>query len=252
MDSSNLLLQGVRRCRRAGSHRAPAAEATWHCVTIVLIRSKSERPLAKCRLIVADGKLGLSAPLVSHRSFPAAAAWHAQDTDPRKRTRPRDNSGLFCVLEISTNPNTIVIFITYLPHNLRLNYHCLIGGGHPMADEDTRSADTILLSVQSEFRRACQVQQDFLAWYCSRSEVPFAESLRRYSEMIQASEQWAASYRRISKEFPDHLDQLNALLLPIQQEICAVAAPPQPDKPRRRKAPRASRRLVGALAGRFR
>jgi hypothetical protein len=117
-----------------------------------------------------------------------------------------------------------------------------------MADEDGRSAETILSLVQNEFRQACQAQQDFLAWYCSRAEVPFAESLSRYSEMIEASEPWAASYRRIRKEFPDHLDRLNALLLPIQHEIRAAADPPQPDKLRRRKVPRASRRLIEALA----
>jgi hypothetical protein len=37
--------------------------------------------------------------------------------------------------------------------------------------------------------------------------------------LVAASEPWAASYQRIRSEFPDLMDQLHALLLPIQREI---------------------------------
>jgi len=43
--------------------------------------------------------------------------------------------------------------------------------------------------------------------------------LQRYSEMVAVSEPWAAGYQRIRSEFPDLMDQLHALLLPIQREI---------------------------------
>jgi hypothetical protein len=84
---------------------------------------------------------------------------------------------------------------------------------------DTRDAETILASVESEFRRACEAQRDFLVWRANSPEAAFAESLRRYGEMVSKSEPWAASYRRISSAFPHLMDQVHELLLPIQREI---------------------------------
>jgi hypothetical protein len=84
---------------------------------------------------------------------------------------------------------------------------------------DTRDAETIMASVEAEFRRACKAQQDFLTWYNHEHHASFAEKMRRYGEMVTESEPWAASYRRISLEFPHLMDRLHALLLPIQVEI---------------------------------
>jgi hypothetical protein len=61
--------------------------------------------------------------------------------------------------------------------------------------------------------------QDFVDWYRTPHEVTFAEWLRRYSEMVAECEPWAGSYERIRSRFPDRMDQLHALLLPIQREI---------------------------------
>jgi hypothetical protein len=106
-----------------------------------------------------------------------------------------------------------------------------------MASADPCDDEVELLKVEAEFRRACEAQRDFLAWYSSRFEVPFAESLSRYSEAIEAGEPWAASYRRISKEFPTYMERLHANLLPIQHEIFGTGRPPdpqqQPAEPRR-------------------
>jgi len=95
-----------------------------------------------------------------------------------------------------------------------------------MPSADTRDPETILSHVGPEFRRACEAQRDFLDWYGSRLEASFSESLHRYSEMIEAGEQWAASYRRVSAEFPTHIDRLHTLLRPIQHEVFGSGAPP--------------------------
>ena len=104
-----------------------------------------------------------------------------------------------------------------------------------MTSADTRDAETILSQVEAEFRRACEAQRDFLDWYGSRLEASFSESLHRYSETIEAGEQWAASYRRVSTEFPAYMDRLHTLLRPIQHEVFGSGAPPgrhQHNKPR--------------------
>jgi|SRR5437763_9656556 len=88
-----------------------------------------------------------------------------------------------------------------------------------MRELDTRDANTLMAEVSAEFRRACEAQRDFLDWYQTPHEATFAEWLRRYSEMVAGAEPWAASYERIRSKFPHKMDQLHALLLPIQQEI---------------------------------
>jgi hypothetical protein len=95
-----------------------------------------------------------------------------------------------------------------------------------MPSADTRDAETILSQVGPEFRRACEAQREFFDWYGSRLEASFSESLHRFSEMIEAGEQWAASYRRVSAEFPTHTDRLHTLLRPIQHEVFGSGAPP--------------------------
>ena len=91
---------------------------------------------------------------------------------------------------------------------------------------DTRDAGAILSKIEAEFRGACEAQRDFLAWYGSRYEVSFAESLRRYCEMVEASAPWAESYRLISTKFPEYVDRLHALLLPIQHDAFGSGPPP--------------------------
>jgi len=110
-----------------------------------------------------------------------------------------------------------------------------------MAGTDQCDAETELSKAEAEFRRACEAQRDFLTWYGSRFEVPFAESLSRYSEAIAAGEPWAASYRRISKEFPSYMDRLHANLLPIQHEI--FGSRPSSDIEQQVAQPRKLRRL---------
>jgi hypothetical protein len=85
--------------------------------------------------------------------------------------------------------------------------------------QDTRDAETIMASVESEFRRACEAQRDFLDWRKKSHEATFAEWLQHYCEMIAESKPWAASYQRIHSEFPHLMDRLHTLLSPIQHEI---------------------------------
>jgi hypothetical protein len=99
-----------------------------------------------------------------------------------------------------------------------------------MASADSSDAEAELSKAEVEFRRACEAQRDFLAWYSSRFEVPFAESLSRYSEAIEAGEPWAASYRRITREFPTYMERLHANLLPIQHEIFGTGRSPDPQQ----------------------
>jgi len=92
--------------------------------------------------------------------------------------------------------------------------------GPPMREVDNRDANTLMMEVAAEFRRACEAQRRFLEWHGNADETtPFAERLRRFVEMVAESEPWAASYERIRSRFPDRMDQLHALLLPIRREI---------------------------------
>ena len=88
-----------------------------------------------------------------------------------------------------------------------------------MREVDTRGANTLMAEVAAELRRACVAQRNFLDWYRTPHEATFAEWLGRYSEMVAEGEPWAASYERIRSRIPDRMDQLHALLLPIQREI---------------------------------
>jgi len=82
---------------------------------------------------------------------------------------------------------------------------------------DNRDAEAIFSSVVDEFRRALQAERDFLTWRAGASPA-FDEHLRRNVECIEACEPWARSYRRISPVFPEHIERLQDLLFPIQQE----------------------------------
>ena len=87
-----------------------------------------------------------------------------------------------------------------------------------MAHDDNRDADTIMATVANVFRRACEAQRGFLDWYARDREAPLAERLGRFGDMVEASEPWAAGYRRISTVYPQFMRRLHDLLLPIQDE----------------------------------
>jgi hypothetical protein len=101
--------------------------------------------------------------------------------------------------------------------------------------------ETRLSKLEAEFRRACEAQRDFLAWYGGRFEVPFDESLHRYSEMVEASGPWAASYRRFKTEFPAHTERLHTVLLPIQQDIFGNSDAPGVEQARATKGTKAKK-----------
>jgi hypothetical protein len=84
---------------------------------------------------------------------------------------------------------------------------------------DERDAESILLTIESEFRRTLEAEQTFMAWRRDTPNAPFAERLRRYAAWAEASEPFAASYRRISTAFPGYMDRLHELLLPVLREI---------------------------------
>jgi hypothetical protein len=82
-----------------------------------------------------------------------------------------------------------------------------------------RDAETIMAEVEEEFRRACEAQRSFMDWCRKSHDAPFAEWLGRYGEMSTESEPWAASYQRIRSEYPQLMDRLHKILLPIQRNI---------------------------------
>jgi hypothetical protein len=84
---------------------------------------------------------------------------------------------------------------------------------------DERDAESIFLTIEAEFRRALEAEQSFMAWRRGTPNAPFADRLRRYAAWADASEPFAASYRRISTVFPGYMDRLHELLLPVQREI---------------------------------
>jgi hypothetical protein len=84
---------------------------------------------------------------------------------------------------------------------------------------DERDADTILLTIEADFRRALEAEQTYMRWRDDNPDAPFAEQLQMFAGWIEASEPYAAGYRRISKEFPIYMGRLHALLLPVQREI---------------------------------
>jgi hypothetical protein len=89
----------------------------------------------------------------------------------------------------------------------------------PLDSRDERDAESILLTIESEFRRALEAEQTFMAWRRDTPNAPFAERLRRYAAWAEASQPFAASYRRISTAFPGYMDRLQELLLPVLREI---------------------------------
>jgi hypothetical protein len=84
---------------------------------------------------------------------------------------------------------------------------------------DERDAEAILLTIEEEFRRALQAERTFAAWRRENPDAGIAEQLKMFAGWIEASEPYAASYRRISREFPHKMDRLHSLLLPVQREI---------------------------------
>ncbi len=88
-----------------------------------------------------------------------------------------------------------------------------------MSSRDERNAESIFLTIESEFRRTLEAEKAFMAWRRDTPNAPFAERLQRYADWAEASEPFAASYRRISTAFPDDMDRLHELLLPVLREI---------------------------------
>jgi hypothetical protein len=88
---------------------------------------------------------------------------------------------------------------------------------------DERDAETILLTIESDFRRALDAEQTYVAWRHDNPNAPFANQLQMYAGWIEASEPYAAGYRRISTAFPGYMDRLHELLLPVQHEIMGVS-----------------------------
>jgi hypothetical protein len=89
----------------------------------------------------------------------------------------------------------------------------------PLDSRDERDAESILSTIESEFRRTLEAEQNFMAWRRDTPNAPFAERLRRYAAWAEASGPFAVSYRRISTAFPGHMDRLHELLLPVLREI---------------------------------
>jgi hypothetical protein len=54
-------------------------------------------------------------------------------------------------------------------------------GRVPLDGRDERDAESILLTIESEFRRALEAEQTFMAWRRDTPNAPFAERLRRYA-----------------------------------------------------------------------
>ena len=75
-----------------------------------------------------------------------------------------------------------------------------------MAEADTRDAEAVIAEIEAEFRMACKAARKFMALY-GAEDTP-----TRIAE-------FAASYRRISSEFPGQMDRLYKLLLPIAREF---------------------------------
>jgi hypothetical protein len=89
-----------------------------------------------------------------------------------------------------------------------------------MAEADTRDAETVIAEIEAEFRTACKATRKFLAFYSADdAHARIAEWLPRYVEWVTESEPFAASYRRVSSEFPGQMDRLDKLLLPIAREF---------------------------------
>jgi hypothetical protein len=96
-----------------------------------------------------------------------------------------------------------------------------------MADADTRDAETVMGGIEAEFRRALKGTRKFMAFHTAERDHTrrAAEFIRRFGEWVTEVEPFAASYRRISSEFPGQMDRLHKLLLPIQREFDTRDAP---------------------------
>jgi hypothetical protein len=90
-----------------------------------------------------------------------------------------------------------------------------------MVEQDQRDAAAILSMIEGEFRRAIEAEREFLDWRREHPDASFGEQLHRFAEYIHASEPYARSYRRISGTFPERMNEVHELLLPIQGEMSA-------------------------------
>jgi hypothetical protein len=90
-----------------------------------------------------------------------------------------------------------------------------------MAKADTRDAKTMMAEIKAEFRRALKATRKFQAFFTAERDHTrrAAEWIHGFGEWATESEPFAASYRRISSEFPDQMDRLHKLLLPIYREF---------------------------------
>jgi len=109
----------------------------------------------------------------------------------------------------------------------------------PLDSRDERDAESIFLTIESEFRRTLEAEQTFMAWRRDTPNAPFAERLRRYAAWAEASQPFAASYRRISTAFPGYMDRLQELLLCCEKSLCPTD---------RRRSPRDSSGKFGRSA----
>ena len=88
-----------------------------------------------------------------------------------------------------------------------------------MVEQDQRDAAAILSMIEGEFRRAIEAEREFLDWRREHPDASFGEQLHRFAEYIHASERYARSYRRISGTFPERMNEVHELLLPIQGDV---------------------------------
>jgi hypothetical protein len=73
-----------------------------------------------------------------------------------------------------------------------------------LAEADIRDAETVMAGIEAEFRMALKATRKFMAFYSAEDQTTrIGEGLPRYVEWVTESEPFAASYRRISSDFPE-------------------------------------------------
>jgi hypothetical protein len=75
----------------------------------------------------------------------------------------------------------------------------------------------LLDELPAQFRAAMEADLEFREWCAANKFNP--EFMRRFAFFVEASEPYAQAYREIADKFPQALQRVNDLLLPIQREI---------------------------------
>ena len=77
----------------------------------------------------------------------------------------------------------------------------------------------ILALIGEQAKIAFQAELDFFDWRADNESAPFKTYMDKYLEWVDCSEPYADSYARMASEYPQLMEKVEAIVLPIKREI---------------------------------